>query len=63
MVDPVSLPNRIRVASADLAPELARAFPELEMIVGLTPEVDTLLTALAEDWGLPQNGEQGRQAP
>lgn len=56
LVGPARWPRRMRVASADLAEVLRAEFPEMDVFVGPTPEIDTLLAAMAEDLGQPRNG-------
>jgi len=56
MVGPARWPRRMRVAAADLAEVLRAEFPEMDVFVGPTPEVDTLLAAMAEELMPPASG-------
>ena len=49
-------PRSIRVAAADLAEALRAEFPEVDVFVGPTPEVDALLAAMSGDLQQPRNG-------
>lgn len=56
LVASVRSPRSIRVSAADLAEVLRAEFPDIDVFVGPTPEVDTLMAAMADDLMLPRNG-------
>ena len=52
-----SQPTRLRVNSDDLSQALQKHFPEIEVFVGHTPEVDNVLERMESEMAPPERRE------